>query len=1100
MRSLIPAALITCLGLIPTLQAAESATGDLLAQGSPAITWPVNPGYQVTQAAGLASVQVSKQVMWAAQKLLLAAPMDISAQPVLDLELRSSGPMVLDMYLMDGKAVANLPHRIRAVGDFQDYCFDFTGNTTIDTHHITGLIVCVNGAATSWGGLVEIRHLRLGAAAQRLPDIEAVEDQEWYHDTGTHTALLTGLAHVQALSLTGADKLLRNVSFSPIANGHCSMSFELIPGTSGKLQATLTATGETGFSAATRSFGVLVEDNLPPTIDAHAPVVALAGQPMDVRFSGVSDGNFTADQPLAIRVSSSNPEVLATSEITASNPHGGPYLELLGTPKVPGDTTITVTLDDKSGGRSTTSTTVAVHAVAHWNHPPTLDPISNLSAYLLEADQQVRLGGIGDGDQGAQALTCSASSSNASVIPDPTVSYTSGAGAVLHFSPTATPGTATITVRITDHGGTIDNNGDQSVTQAFVITTRKRPVESYSANLKDFPALQPLLRAEGGLTVAPGTDGDAAILTITCKDKPTFGGLWLTVPDLDLTNAPYLSVDVRCDQKIAFNMYFYDGSSQRNDGAQRTTSIGGPGSSWQTITFDFSAKGQMATAKSAPINSSWINTVLFNFHPNFSWPFSNWSGTLQFRNLRIGKAADIPKRNPVISMDAVAAQVVAQGSGALHLSIAGLSLANGQSIQLTASENGTTTVLPTLGAIEHGVAALQLTAGKPGRSTVTIKATAPDADSASTTFTVDVVDPKSPSPVRIDAGKTFQTIRGFGTFFGPDVDLYTAQLGASAVRIGDECEFNPRRDTSDPGVLNRGRLDYKAFDWDYFRKLKASGIETFFFTAWSPPAWQKANFSTNFQGGAGFGDSNQCLNRLDYDCYDDYAKTLVALVRMFQEEAGITLDAISLQNEPSFCEPYGSGILDPSHMVRLIDVVGPRFAKEGIPTRFLMPEQVFTQFNMLDYIRTLNADAEAQKYCSIIATHGYDDKGVVAASPDFPAWTAMFKLAQAGAGPKELWMSETYPAYTDWSSAMNYSMTLYGSLEYGNISLWTQWNVEGTLLDRNLPTDSFWVVRQYWKYIRPGARRIATTCQAPGIFATSPTSIMRSMAASWSRS
>jgi O-glycosyl hydrolase len=1083
MRTIFPAALVLCLAQAGF--AAEGAPGDLLARMPAAASWPANPGYQVSQAGGVATLHVNKQVMWAGQQLLLAAPMDLADRRFLDIEVRTSAPMVLDLYLLDGKAAVNLPHRIRAVGAFQDYCYDFSAIKSIDTHHITGFIFCVNGAATGWAGTVELRHFLIGDQAQLLPDIEAVEDQEWYHDTGAHAALLTGLAHVHELSLAGAEKLLRHVSFSAIADGRSLMSYELIPGASGSVQATLSAVGEGGYGTLARSFTVLVEDNLPPTIDAHEPVTALAGRPLTVRFSGVSDGNFTADQPLAIAVASSNPAVLATADIQASNPHGGPYLELVGTPKAPGDTVVTVTLDDQSGGRSTTSTAVKIHAVARWNNAPTLDPVAGVTGFVSEADQQVALTGIGDGDQGSQTLTCSAASSNALIVPDPTVTYLGGDRATLHFSPTATPGVATITVRIADHGGAEDNNGDQSIARSFVITTRKRPAEAFAPDLADYAALKPRLRAEDGISVAPGTDGPSPVITISCKDKSTYGGLWLAVPDLDLSDAAYLSVDVKCDQRIAFNMYFYDGSFQRNDGAKQATVIGGRGSDWRTVTFDFSAKGQMANDKSAPINAKWVTTVLFNFHPNFNWPFSNWTGTLQFRNLRIGKAADIPKRNPAISMDAVPAQVAPQGSGALHLSISGLGVANGAPIALSASETGTTAVLPTLGAIEHGAATLTLTAGKPGRSAVTINATAPNADPATITFTVDVVDPSHRGAVEIAAGTTFQTIRGFGTFFGPDVDLYTARLGASALRIGDDCDFNPRKDTSDLGVLNRARLNYKAFDFDYFRRMKAAGVETFFFTAWSPPAWQKANFSTNFQGDAAFGDSDQCLNRLDYSCYEDYAKTLVALVRMFQEEAGITLDAISLQNEPSFCEPYGSAILDPTRMVRLVDVVGRRFAKEGIPTRFLMPEQVFTQGNMLDYIRVLNADPEAQGYCSIIATHGYDEKGVAAASPDFPAWTAMFNLAQRGTGPKELWMSETYPAYTNWSSAMNYSMSLYGSLEYGNISLWTQWSIEGTLLDRNLPTDSFWVVRQYWKYIRPGAKRVATTCKEPGVFATS---------------
>ena len=473
--------------------------------------------------------------------------------------------------------------------------------------------------------------------------------------------------------------------------------------------------------------------------------------------------------------------------------------------------------------------------------------------------------------------------------------------------------------------------------------------------------------------------------------------------------------------------------------------------------------------------------MLFNFHPNFNWPFSNWTGNIYLRNLRIGTAADIPRRNPRVAIDAIPAQVFKQNGGAQTLKITGLTVANGQPITLAATEDGATTLAPTVGAVQNGVATLTLTAGQAGRDRISLTASAPGGwIPATDTFTVDVVDPANALPVTIDTAKKFQTIRGFGTSYGGDVDLYAKLLGASAIRIGTDCLFNPVKDTSDVNVLNRARFDFSEFKWDYYRQLRANGVETFILTSWTPPAWQKTNFSNNYQNG---GSSD--LNRLDYDCYEDFAKTMVAVVRAFQEEGGFNLDAISLQNEPTFCEPYGSAILYPDRMLELIKVVGRRFAQEGIKTRIFMPEQVFTQGSMIDYIKALNADPEAQKYCDVIATHSYDDRGVLARNPDFSSWTNMFNLSQQGAGPKELWMTETDPHFVGWVTAMNDSMGLYGALEYGNVSLWTQWGIEGTLLTHNVPNDSFWTERQYIKYIRPGARRVASTTPGNNLYVTS---------------
>lgn len=1085
MRLLFACICVAVLGIASIVDAAPTGYANDFTDN--AAKWPANPGYKVSQADGIVSLQVAKEVPWAAQIMQFGDVYDFSAHPYVNVKIKSSAPVILDVYLRTEKGAVNVARRIRAVGDFQNYCFDFPDVKSIDSHAVTGLIFCANGAANSWVGTIQLKELRVGDKAAMLPSVEAVEDQEWYHDSGKHTALLTGVEYVKQFTLTGAEKLVRNVAFSSIEHGHCTMSYELIPGASGKLQATLTAVGDDDYASVTRTFTMLVEDNLPPTIDLHTPVTAQVGKPLSVRFTGVSGGNFTAYKPLTITVKSSNAEILAEHDLQAENPNGGRYLYLSGTPKKAGDTEITLTLDDKSGGNGITTTKLKIHAVPQWNNPPTLDPIADSQAFLAGGDQQLKLNGISDGNDGKQPLTFTAVSSDTSILPNPTVVYTGGDTAILHYTPTAIAGMAKVTVTVTNHGGTPDNNGDQSVSQTFAMTTRVRPISGYTVNLADFVALKPSLRAEDGVNVTADKDGDAAVLKIACKDKSTFGGLWLSVPAMDLSKAPYLTVDVKCDQKIAFNMYFFDGTAVRNDGATRTTSIGGPGSGWQTVTFDFSGKGQMSTSKSQPIDSTWITQVLFNFHPSFGWPFSNWTGNIYFRNPRIGTAADMSKHNPVVTIDPIPAQVYKQGSGKHELTITGLAVANQQPITLNYETSGNMGLGVFIGEIKESAAVLTLNTAPTGtgRSTITLKATAPGADAATATFMVDVVDDSTPRAVSIDAGKTFQTIRGFGSINGPDIELYTKELGASAMRIGNECDFNPRKDTSDINVLNRNRLDYKVIDFDYYRKMKAAGVETFFYTAWTPPPWQKSNFSANYMSPAGFGDSNQCLNRLDYDCYADYAKTLVALVRMLQEEAGITLDAISLQNEPCFCESYGSAILDPRHMVQLINIVGARFAKEGIHTRLLMPEQVFTQANMLDYIRVLNNDATAQKYCDIVATHGYDDKGVVGASPDFSSWANMFQLAQQGIGPKELWMSETTIDYTGWKSAMEYDMALYAALEHGSISLWTQYGMEGTLLNHNMPNNSFWAVRQYFKFIRPGAKRVASSVVGDKLFVTS---------------
>jgi hypothetical protein len=101
------------------------------------------------------------------------------------------------------------------------------------------------------------------------------------------------------------------------------------------------------------------------------------------------------------------------------------------------------------------------------NRPPTLDPIADRPALLVDAGTQtVELGGIGPGiGDPPQALQVTATSDNPALIPHPGVAYASpAASASLSFAPVAgQAGVATITVTVIDDGGTLGGGVDRIV-------------------------------------------------------------------------------------------------------------------------------------------------------------------------------------------------------------------------------------------------------------------------------------------------------------------------------------------------------------------------------------------------------------------------------------------------------------------------------------------------------------------------------------------------------------------------------------------------------------------------------------------------------------
>ncbi len=138
-----------------------------------------------------------------------------------------------------------------------------------------------------------------------------------------------------------------------------------------------------------------------------------------------------------------------------------------------GDLTVNVKVND--GNLDSDNGTIIV-SVTPVNDAPTISDISNPADILESASEQtINLSGITDGDPRAnpednQTITVTAESSNTALIPNPTVTYTSGeTSGSLKYTPVAKAnGRATITVTVTDNGGSA-NGGINETTETFEV-------------------------------------------------------------------------------------------------------------------------------------------------------------------------------------------------------------------------------------------------------------------------------------------------------------------------------------------------------------------------------------------------------------------------------------------------------------------------------------------------------------------------------------------------------------------------------------------------------------------------------------------------------
>jgi glucuronoarabinoxylan endo-1,4-beta-xylanase len=358
-------------------------------------------------------------------------------------------------------------------------------------------------------------------------------------------------------------------------------------------------------------------------------------------------------------------------------------------------------------------------------------------------------------------------------------------------------------------------------------------------------------------------------------------------------------------------------------------------------------------------------------------------------------------------------------------------------------------------------------------------------------------------PVSITVNQTtkFQKIEGFGTALSSDshvwvpqyLQMYTQDLGASILRIPLTPDILPNQVTLGPNVQANINLfnfmgNYPQTNWGQFagQAVAATGGQMkLIASVWSPPPWMK---TTDSQNGGSLIQTQANLTQ--------FARYMAAYVEGFQQSYGVPLYAVSIQNELRFWEPYPSTVYGFGDYVNAVNAVGAEFARDGITTKIVGPEDVgvdggYITAQQMGYINAVKADPTAKNYLSFYIIHGYSGNGVSPGSSE-ANWADYYN--QIAADGKESWQTETSgenPAWVHFNAqgqpdgALSVALNMHEALAYGNVNAYLYWQMDDgdhsttttTTLTGNLDPTSlkYNAAKHYMKFIRPGAVRVAAS-------------------------
>ncbi len=357
--------------------------------------------------------------------------------------------------------------------------------------------------------------------------------------------------------------------------------------------------------------------------------------------------------------------------------------------------------------------------------------------------------------------------------------------------------------------------------------------------------------------------------------------------------------------------------------------------------------------------------------------------------------------------------------------------------------------------------------------------------------------------VYLDHTKTFQEWEGFGGAFTESAADVLNRMSPEKQKIMMDAYFHPDKgigynfcrthinscdfslgnwaccETEDP--------ELKGFSIDHDKKQIVPMIKwaqsiaeaeiTLFSSPWSPPAWMKTNGEMNNGG------SLKAEYRTAWALY--YCRYIQAM-----EEAGITISALTVQNEPAATQTWDSCVYTSEEERDFVrDYLGPTLRKEGLGHIHIVCWD-HNRSEAYDRAQKMFDDVDASQYVYGIGIHWYMGDNY-----------DNLKLINDIYPDKKIWFTEgcqeSGPHIGDWDVGVRYAHSIINDLNH-NTSAWCDWNlfldetggpnhvnnlcsapiIGDTQTDAVIVNPSYYCLGHFSKFIQKGAKRVAlaTTC------------------------